>query len=292
MLQIDQELYMELQKNTIEAKMHSCFHSAWNARRDQELITFLAGGKCLQPMSLRFEQPIDFQECRIPAGRPLYLSLSGLSDGAEEIFHFTGFEAKDLELDLKRPLEPECAGWIRDFLRKQDEKGIHGIIEGNVNDRFTEYLEPRIQRFRAAVKTRDHENILNAVNQTAGCGPGLTPSSDDFLCGYISVMPRTEVYAGIRKVIAGTAAAKTNDISASLLKHAEKGRFSEDILELFLGFKTKDRKETESFIRKVADFGSSSGCDFLTGMYYGILDAQERKVESIDQVGNQKKCLL
>ena len=106
MLQIDQELYMELQKNTIEVKMHSCFHSTWNARRDQELITFLAGGKCLQPMSLRFEQPIDFQECRIPTGRPLYLSLSGLSDGAEEIFQFTGFEVKDLKLNLKRPLDP------------------------------------------------------------------------------------------------------------------------------------------------------------------------------------------
>ena len=158
MLQIDQELYIELQKNTIEVKMHSCFHSAWNARRDHELVTFLAGGKCLQPMSIRFEKPIDFQKCRIPTG-PLCLSLGGLSDGAEEIFRFTGFEVKDLKLDLKSPLKPECAGWIRAFLREQDEKGIHGIIEGNVNDRFTGYLEPRIRRFRTAVTTRDHENI-------------------------------------------------------------------------------------------------------------------------------------
>lgn len=275
MLKIDQELYRELQNNTIKVKMHSCFHNALNLQSENGLITFLAGGKCLQPMSIRFEQPVDFSRCQIPQ-KQLYLFQSGLSDGTNHFFVFSDFEVKKLKLDRESLLKPECAGRIRSFLKDQEEKGIHRIIEGNVEDVYASYLEPRIRKFRAAVKTRDHENILNAVNKVAGCGPGLTPSSDDFLCGYISVMPRTDEYSEIRRVIADAAAAKTNDISASLLKNAEKGHFSEDILELFLGFQMNDKMKIDASMKKVADFGSSSGCDFLTGMYYGILDAKQK----------------
>lgn len=275
MFRIDQKLYQALQSQAITVKLHSSFQNALNLQCEDGLITFLGEGKCLQPMSILFDRPFDFRTCRIPQGT-LYLSQGGLSDGTGYFFVFSDLQARDLTLCHESAFGPQCARQIRSFLEKQTEKGIHGIIEGNVDDVYSRFLEPRIQEFRTAVKTRDHENILNAVKKIAGCGPGLTPSSDDFLCGYISVMPRTEAYSGIRKVIADTAAAKTNDISASLLKNAEKGYFSEDILELFLALKANDRMKTNASIQRVADFGSSSGCDFLTGMYYGILDAERK----------------
>lgn len=68
---------------------------------------------------------------------------------------------------------------------------------------------------------------------------------------------------------------KTNDISGSLLKHAGENMFSEDILQLLKGFESCDPALIRTALKRVSSFGSSSGCDFLTGMYYGVIDSNK-----------------
>ena len=116
--------------------------------------------------------------------------------------------------------------------------------------------------------------VLTA-EQMAGCGPGLTPSSDDFLCGYVASWPDEKPWKGFLKEITNAAALKTNDISGSLLKHAGEGMFSEDVLGLLEGFANCDTEQIRTALKRVACFGSSSGCDFLTGMYYGVIDSNK-----------------
>ena len=112
-------------------------------------------------------------------------------------------------------------------------------------------------------------------NRLAGGGPGLTPSSDDFLCGYIVAWPENYPWEGFAETVTGAAASRTNDVSGSLLKHAGEGMFSEDVLGLLEGFANCDAEQIRTALKRVACFGSSSGCDFLTGMYYGIIDSNE-----------------
>ena len=59
--------------------------------------------------------------------------------------------------------------------------------------------------------------VLTA-EQMAGCGPGLTPSSDDFLCGYVASWPDEKPWKGFLKEITNAAALKTNDISGSFVE--------------------------------------------------------------------------
>ena len=113
------------------------------------------------------------------------------------------------------------------------------------------------------------------AEQMAGCGPGLTPSSDDFLCGYVASWPDEKPWKGFLKEITNAAALKTNDISGSLLKHAGEKMFSEDILQLLKGFESCDPALIRTALKRVSSFGSSSGCDFLTGMYYGVIDSNK-----------------
>lgn len=80
-------------------------------------------------------------------------------------------------------------------------------------------------------KTEKGKESVEAAWQMAGCGTGLTPSSDDLLCGYLAgiwpVWPRSLV-----RRVADKAASRTNDISGALLRQAGAGRFSWDILQV------------------------------------------------------------
>ena len=51
--------------------------------------------------------------------------------------------------------------------------------------------------------------------------------------------------------------------------------FSEDILQLLKGFESCDPALIRTALKRVSSFGSSSGCDFLTGMYYGVIDSNK-----------------
>ena len=60
---------------------------------------------------------------------------------------------------------------------------------------------------------------------------------------------------------------------AYLLRWAGKGHFSEDILALKRCLCCGGGEaERLTAMERVASFGSSSGCDFLTGFYFGLLD--------------------
>ena len=140
---------------------------------------------------------------------------------------------------------------------------------------FSAFLASRIEAFREAVQNGERETAVYAAGQLAGGGPGLTPSSDDFLCGYIVSWPENYPWEGFAETVTGAAASRTNDVSGSLLKHASEGMFSEDVLGLLEGFANCDTEQIRTALKRVACFGSSSGCDFLTGMYYGVIDSNK-----------------
>ena len=130
----------------------------------------------------------------------------------------------------------------------------------------------RLFGFREAAKTGSDTEFADAAYEIAGCGQGLTPSSDDLLTGYflcaVSWRGRNAVQAA-----ADRAARRTNDISGAFLASAGEGLYSEDILSLVRVLKADGSAEAVSAaLDRVASFGSSSGCDFLTGLYFGILD--------------------
>lgn len=271
-------LYKALSGQTMEGNLHSCFHRAMNMAYENGLVTFLAKEKSLQPFSLNLDWSGDFlfvEELARSRGRNMRLNLQGLWIGTYQVFEFESFEILDLKKRQNGILDPAAANFIRSFLSHQEEKGIHGLIEGRTADVFSAFLAPKIEAFREAVQNEEQETAVYAAGQLAGGGPGLTPSSDDFLCGYTASWPEKYPWEGFAKAVTGAAASRTNDISGSLLKHAGEGMFSEDVLSLLEGFANCDTEQIRTALKRVACFGSSSGCDFLTGMYYGVIDSNK-----------------
>lgn len=277
-IRICSHLYNMLKEAPVKGTLHSCFHSSMNMMCQQEMITFLTKEKSLQPFSISLEWNGDFkflEEMFRLRETELQLSVKGFWIGNFQIFEFEIVEILDLRKSQTETLKPRAANFIRSFLEHQEDKGIHGLIEGRKEEVFSAFLAPRIEAFRQAVQEGNMESAVLTAEQMAGCGPGLTPSSDDFLCGYVASWPAEKPWKGFGEEITNAAALKTNDISGSLLKHAGENMFSEDILQLLKGFENDDPEQIRTALKRVSSFGSSSGCDFLTGMYYGVIDSNK-----------------
>ena len=116
-----------------------------------------------------------------------------------------------------------------------------------------------------------------AAAQMAGCGPGLTPSSDDFLTGFMAALltrsaadHHTQPVLALTRRMADAACPKTNAISGGFLAQSAQGLFSEDVISTMTAlFSEGDPQALSDAAYKVACFGETSGTDILTGIYFG-----------------------
>ena len=142
--------------------------------------------------------------------------------------------------------------------------------EGNV---YTRFLAPRLERLFSAVKLGAWDEATQAAANCAGCGMGLTPSSDDLLCGYFSTLHllyrangNTSAKAHIQH-LSQAAAEKTNRISASFLLESGMALANEAVCDLFRSIDLEfDTCSADRAIARVLAIGSTSGADMLTGV--------------------------
>ena len=143
-------------------------------------------------------------------------------------------------------------------------------VEGNV---YTRFLSPRLERLFSAVKLGAWEEAVQAAASCAGCGMGLTPSSDDLLCGYFTTLHlidradgNVSAKAHIQQM-AQAAAEKTNRISASFLYESGMALANVAICDLFRSIDLdSDTSAQARAIARVLAIGSTSGADMLTGV--------------------------
>lgn len=262
-------LWSSLEREPRPASLHSAFQHAANLSTGAGMLTLLPPGKGLQPGSAVLEREIAFSRL---GTAPLAVGRDGIFADGAPLVSFR--RAQRLELRLDEALPPfGSEGAILDFLSGRRGTGLVCLAFQETDNLWAEFLSSRLLAFRRAVWSGEVDSACYAVRRIAGCGPGLTPSSDDWLCGYLAALPPPFWRGETAALLAETAAAATNDISASLLRWAGKGYFSEDILALkHCLCRDSAAAERRAAMERVADFGSSSGCDFLTGFYFGLLD--------------------
>lgn len=142
--------------------------------------------------------------------------------------------------------------------------------EGNV---YTRFLAPRLERLFSQVKLGAWDEATQAAASCAGCGMGLTPSSDDLLCGYFTTLHllyrangNTSAKAHIL-TLAQAAASKTNRISASFLLQSGMALANLAVCDLFRSINPESDSSTSTrAIARVLAIGSTSGADMLTGV--------------------------
>lgn len=288
-IEISQELKALLSKGQQTGLVHSVFHSSVNLLTDGQLITLLTESRPLYPYSIRLSgetlpavQPQDtviftdsrilFPKCgwqisleniRVTDLTLTSLSLAGLgSPGGKRLAELRDIILHHGKTDGFAPLL--C------LLEKPDEAAIPSNL-------YVDFAAQRIPALFAAVRALDAEKAAEAAFSIAGCGIGLTPSADDFLCGLMTSLQMEAAIKGelpkitsLTEAMAEKAASRTNLISGTFLREAGRGLVSQDIRLLMKALYSSVLSQgvTTSAMNVIA-FGETSGTDILTGIYFG-----------------------
>jgi hypothetical protein len=123
-----------------------------------------------------------------------------------------------------------------------------------------------------AVLTSDRHLITETAGRLTGLGPGLTPSGDDFLVGFISAAHFFRYAAPFDFFLKNVKInyQLTNFISAGYLRYALEGDVSEAAAETIKRC-SGDIFTSDAWIDRILETGASSGADTL----FGIVAAME-----------------
>lgn len=270
-------------------KIHSIFENALNIQSGELLITVVPKGKPLYPNAVCLTEPLCFTALSLEQGMPVQLTQSEMNFGAltisltpARVVSLSLFDRQDLQYpnDLEQRLD--C---IKEVLWKEGKtEGLSPLLfqEGQrimPDNPYTAFLRQRIAHLLQTVKAQDYTAMVACAPGIAGCGMGLTPSSDDFLCGFMAALlakaqSQGEDTASMKQLfdsIAKVAASKTNFISAAFLKSSAIGQLSEDTLLLLqVLFSKGSLTACKSAASNVAKFGATSGTDILCGIYLAL----------------------
>lgn len=139
---------------------------------------------------------------------------------------------------------------------------------------------PLLQLLLRASRQQETAALEEAARGLAGLGPGLTPSGDDVLAGFASVMallgPCVSDGASslndIAEIISSTARPRTTTLSAVLLAHAARGEVAEPLGKLLLALARPHEASSQVLFaaERVLALGGTSGGDALLGMLVGL----------------------
>ncbi len=131
-------------------------------------------------------------------------------------------------------------------------------------------LPPRQQaRDRLFHKTFDRfaaGRLAEGVRLIRGCGQGLTPSGDDFLCGWM-VACRLHRKSALARTLLEYARSR-NPVSNAFLELAAQGRVNAAMKKLL-------QAPSPARVRDVCAFGHTSGADWLCGLLWGAVSSPD-----------------
>jgi hypothetical protein len=144
-------------------------------------------------------------------------------------------------------------------------------------NRYSEFAWPRVSKLICSISEGDLTEITNASRGIAGFGPGLTPSSDDMLIGFmISLIYAAHYYnwgrqwaEDINSAILKGAEGRTNQLSYEMMSYAAKGEVTKNIHQLMSCIYSNSTQLIHRSALDVMDYGETSGADMLLGIYMG-----------------------
>jgi len=114
--------------------------------------------------------------------------------------------------------------------------------------------------------------LLQTVSALVGLGPGLTPSGDDLLCGFLAAA-RASGRPGLADALAEAAEqslCRTSHLSAFLVRSAVEGFWPTPLLDLAGELAAEQEREALTALSALCALGHSSGADLATGFLSGL----------------------
>lgn len=130
--------------------------------------------------------------------------------------------------------------------------------------------------FIERIKKLKDKNPSDAVKSLIGLGPGLTPTGDDVLLGFLSVVNTCDDFIPSREAFTNEILSNlkyTSDISGYFLKMAAENHYHEYVQNVIYSMVLGYPESVSMSIRKLLSIGATSGTDIATGMYLGFSES-------------------
>jgi hypothetical protein len=276
--------------------IHSVFRKAANITLDDTMLALLSNELPRMPNSVRL--PSVVAEELLPQLRPGMEARIGnerlLIPTRNFSLHLPETPAWEPRPDIaayhwRRETVAQHVRLLARYLADQPQQGglaplIGPLLQGRLQlaqeTPLARMARPKLRMLALASWRQDIAGVEDATRGLAGLGPGLTPSGDDALCGFTSIMallsPHLSADGASRKHIARTIAAvarpRTTALSAVLLAHAARGEVAEQLgtLLLALSLPAGASQVVLDAADRVLAFGASSGGDTLLGILLGL----------------------
>jgi hypothetical protein len=262
------------------AVVHSVYKSTINCIVDDRIFSLQHQEMPITPLSINLDIPKRvFELIRVNRGDEVQFTKDGLV-AFNSMFTHGHAEVFDCDLtDGTIPLDQVKIKLLTDHILKYIEKGEFGRIAKSLKDNEViplsfagNYVSGVLLRLTSSSNVVD---IGSLSAQLIGVGEGLTPSGDDFNCGMLAAQfyLRGHPHADELKDQLITQIMRrintTTVISKEFLIYACEGKFSQMVKNVLI--KSQQELDVTSEIIKIRDIGHTSGIDFLTGLYFGLL---------------------
>jgi hypothetical protein len=117
------------------------------------------------------------------------------------------------------------------------------------------------------------ESPSEAVKSLIGLGPGLTPTGDDVLLGFLSFVNTCDDFIPKREAFVDEILSNlkyTTDISGYFLKMAAENHYHEFLQNAIYSMVFGLPESVSISVKKLLSIGATSGTDIATGMYLGF----------------------
>jgi hypothetical protein len=275
-----------------DASVHSVFKSALNLRLNGEhgLLTLITSGEGDLPQGIRVELHEDFSFEKIEVGESaVYRDGLVHFENSSLTVQLSGArrwkcDLPALEFDITNPAVSDAWSFVWDALNKrqrlkeseivaEDLFGFDVAARAGISRRVGEAMRNLLHA------TRRYElTDASAVNSLIGLGPGLTPSGDDLLVGYMAGLwctmrgssERAQLITSLGETISRLSQ-NTNDISRTYLTHAVRGQVSSRLANLAEAISRGANPEHLLEIAEAAmKIGHTSGMETVTGLLVGL----------------------
>jgi hypothetical protein len=280
-------------RRDFDANVHSVFSEAANLQSGKgRLLLTLVTAECADlPQGIRLEAPPAFSfEKELHPGDRMVCRNSLLRDEqgrlSIDLRHARRWRCKLPDLDADEIAPPVAAAWISVW-QALDERQRRTGTQIRAAELFRTDLPGRTavaRKMGALIRElvdaarRLVPPVGASVAGLIGLGPGLTPSGDDFLVGFLTGLrcmidkkeERLAFLSDLGKTVV-CLSCQTNDISRIYLYHAVRGQVSSRLVALA---KAIARGEDSSHLLQTAEdamqVGHSSGMETVTGLLVGL----------------------
>lgn len=270
-------------QDNFNATIQSLFDSSLNLRLEHKdrLITILVSDHYELPQGVRVDKKIPL--CSLTVGlraasrggilrfdsSPLTIDLRSASIWDGRLSALTG----NIEEAWSITWQTLNAGQRL----KKTELIAEDLFRLNQGSLLTRKLSHPVHKLITAAQRFDSNASAEAAHEMIGLGPGVTPSGDDILIGFLAGL---HSMAGNKKerqaFIQAFGSAiflflkETNDISRTYIQHAIKSEFSSSFVTLIDAIREGEQQQLLTSTKNAMCVGHSSGMDSLTGLLIGL----------------------